>query len=81
MTTRLAAAAFHARVRRDGRRRRDLCLWPCGVGCAWVEPVADLPHIGATPGPIGVDLLWIPLGAGVHVVRVSGKVFEAASGC
>ena len=64
---------------RDGRRRRDLCLWPCGVGCAWVEPVADLPHIGATPGPIGVDLLWIPLGAGAHVVRVSGKVFEAAS--
>jgi len=44
-----------------------------------VEPVADLPRIGATPGPIGVDLLWIPLGAGAHVVRVSGKVFEACS--
>ncbi len=29
--------------------------------------------------PIGVDLLWIPLGAGAHVVRVSGRVFEAAS--
>jgi hypothetical protein len=26
-----------------------------------------------------VDLLWIPLGAGAHVVRVSGKVFEAAA--
>jgi hypothetical protein len=25
-----------------------------------------------------VDLYWIPLGAGAHVVRVSGKVFEAA---
>jgi hypothetical protein len=26
-----------------------------------------------------VDLYWIPLGAGAHVVRVSGKVFEAGS--
>jgi hypothetical protein len=26
-----------------------------------------------------VDLYWIPLGAGAHVVRVSGKVFEAIS--
>src|ERR1700675_4154167 len=24
-----------------------------------------------------VDLYWIPLGAGAHVVRVSGKLFEA----
>src|SRR5438552_5140085 len=24
-----------------------------------------------------VDLYWIPLGAGAHVVRVSGKVYEA----
>jgi hypothetical protein len=30
--------------------------------------------------PLGaVDLYWIPLGAGAHVVRVSGKLFEAAS--
>jgi hypothetical protein len=27
----------------------------------------------------GVDLYWIPLGAGAHVVRVSGKLFEAAA--
>jgi hypothetical protein len=27
----------------------------------------------------GVYLYWIPLGAGAHVVRVSGKVFEALS--
>jgi len=28
--------------------------------------------------PVGsVDLYWIPLGAGAHVVRVSGSVFEA----
>jgi hypothetical protein len=26
-----------------------------------------------------VDLYWIPLGAGAHVVRTSGKLFEAAS--
>jgi hypothetical protein len=26
-----------------------------------------------------VDLYWIPLGAGAHVVRVTGRVFEAAS--
>jgi hypothetical protein len=26
-----------------------------------------------------VDLYWIPLGAGAHVVRLNGKVFEAAS--
>ncbi|MGB8860552.1 MAG: hypothetical protein WCC60_14930 [Ilumatobacteraceae bacterium] len=30
-------------------------------------------------GGAAVDLLWIPLGAGAHVVRVSGKLFEAAS--
>jgi len=29
------------------------------------------------PKSVGVDLLWIPLGAGGHVVRVNGKVFEA----
>jgi len=26
-----------------------------------------------------VDLYWIPLGAGAHVVRISGRLFEAAS--
>jgi hypothetical protein len=29
----------------------------------------------ATPG--AVDLYWIPLGAGAHVVRLSGKLYEA----
>jgi hypothetical protein len=28
----------------------------------------------------GVDLYWIPLGAGQHVVRLSGRLFEAISG-
>lgn len=27
--------------------------------------------------PSAVDLHWIPLGAGAHVVRLSGKVYEA----
>jgi hypothetical protein len=27
--------------------------------------------------PAGVDLYWIPLGAGAHVVRVSGALYEA----
>jgi hypothetical protein len=34
-------------------------------------------HEGAMRGD--VNLLWIPLGAGAHVVRFSGRVFEALS--
>lgn len=30
-------------------------------------------------GEVGVDLYWIPLGAGAHVVRMSGKAYEALS--
>ena len=29
--------------------------------------------------PASVDLYWIPLGAGAHVVRLSGRAFEALS--
>ena len=32
------------------------------------------PAVATRPG---VDLYWIPLGAGAHVVRISGKVYEA----
>ena len=32
-----------------------------------------------TTGIAAVDLYWIPLGAGQRVVRLSGKLFEAAS--
>ena len=28
-------------------------------------------------GPIGIDLFWLPLGAGGHSVRVNGRVYEA----
>ena len=42
-----------------------------------VESVCDS---GPALGPkAAVDLYWIPLGAGAHVVRISGKLFEAAS--
>ena len=34
---------------------------------------------GRTDEAASVDLLWIPLGAGAHVVRVSGWLFEAVS--
>ena len=35
---------------------------------------------GDQSGPCGaVDLYWIPLGAGAHVVRVSGRLFEGIS--
>lgn len=33
--------------------------------------------LSSTPEPGAVDLLWIPLGAGDHVVRVSGRIYEA----
>jgi hypothetical protein len=31
----------------------------------------------SSPVPGAVDLYWIPLGAGAHVVRLSGKLYEA----
>jgi hypothetical protein len=31
-------------------------------------------------GTTGVDLYWIPLGAGAHVVRMSGRLYEALKG-
>ncbi len=39
----------------------------------------DLQGHNASETRGAVDLYWIPLGAGAHVVRVSGKVFEAIS--
>jgi hypothetical protein len=37
--------------------------------------VPGVPDVASAPG--AVDLLWIPLGAGGHVVRWNGKVYEA----
>jgi len=33
--------------------------------------------VGSDSGEAGVDLYWLPLGAGGHSVRVNGRVFEA----
>jgi hypothetical protein len=33
--------------------------------------------MASTPAPGSVDLYWLPLGAGGHVVRWNGKVYEA----
>jgi hypothetical protein len=41
------------------------------------KQVRDSEH--APGSTAAVDLYWIPLGAGAHVVRISGKLFEAAS--
>ncbi len=41
-------------------------------------PDAESQPVAATVSA-AVDILWIPLGAGAHVVRASGKVFEAVS--
>jgi hypothetical protein len=40
---------------------------------------ATLSTVTTAHGEASVDLYWIPLGAGAHVVRLSGKVFEAIS--
>jgi hypothetical protein len=43
-------------------------------------PVALVDFVGSVfDDGVSVDLYWIPLGAGQHVVRISGKVFEAIS--
>ena len=33
----------------------------------------------SSPSTTGIDLYWLPLGAGGHSVRLNGKVFEASS--
>ena len=32
--------------------------------------------MASAPSPAGIDLYWLPLGAGGHYVRLNGKVFE-----
>ncbi len=44
----------------------------------------DYPHLRDSSHEVrassgAVDLYWIPLGAGAHIVRVTGKIFETAS--
>src|SRR5436190_16509113 len=45
---------------------------PTGLRPASAKRSADAEGVSAA-----VDLYWIPLGAGAHVVRVSGKAYEA----
>ena len=33
----------------------------------------------ASPAVTGIDLYWLPLGAGGHSVRLNGKLFEAVA--
>src|SRR5918994_5287706 len=42
-------------------------------------PARDAPPGGefASPALIGIDLYWLPLGAGGHSVRWNGRIFEA----
>jgi hypothetical protein len=35
--------------------------------------------MASTPPATGIDLYWLPLGAGGHSVRLNGKVFEAVA--
>ncbi len=37
----------------------------------------DLTKDDGEPGALGVDLYWLPLGAGGHSVRLNGRIFEA----
>ncbi len=46
------------------------------VGARLAQGVSDETRTSATRA---VDLYWIPLGAGANVVRISGRLFEAAS--
>ena len=48
------------------------------------DPTPSVARRGSAPvpgeaRPPGLDLYWIPLGAGARVVRVSGTVYEAVS--
>jgi hypothetical protein len=56
---------------------------PRSVAAAVVAPIRQSPadDTSAIRTPFGVDLYWIPLGAGGHSVRLNGKVFEAIAAC
>ena len=51
-----------------------------GVGRVIGDRVSESGSLTAEDAMRGaVDLLWIPLGAGAHVVRISGRIFEGSS--
>lgn len=44
-----------------------------------VEGVIELAEHDVSPATAGVDLYWLPLGAGGHCVRLNGRAFEAVA--
>jgi hypothetical protein len=56
---------------------------PRSAAAAVVAPVrqSTAGDTSAIRTRLGVDLYWIPLGAGGHSVRLNGKVFEAVAAC
>jgi hypothetical protein len=50
------------------------------LGRAEARPASSWPSDRHQPStPAGIDLYWLPLGAGGHSVRLNGKVFEAVA--
>ena len=49
------------------------------VDCNVKGPQPSTSASSKTPTGPGLDLYWIPLGAGHHVVRISGRIYEALS--
>ena len=50
------------------------------MGSGELEPrVTEVEALTASAPRASVDLYWIPLGAGEHIVRLSGRLFEAIS--
>jgi hypothetical protein len=47
-----------------------------GVRRRATRPAVD---VRAAPEPTGLDLYWIPLGAGARVVRTSGRIYESVA--
>ena len=60
---------FQARPR-EYEAARDALLRPSAARTGMTGPMAS-------PSVAGIDLYWLPLGAGGHSVRLNGKVFEA----
>jgi hypothetical protein len=60
-------------------RDRDV---PRGAGDALLRPGAariEATGLLASPAVAGIDLFWLPLGAGGHSVRLNGQIFEAVA--
>jgi hypothetical protein len=62
---------------------RDLGFAGMGFALLARRGATSAPRTPRSPSVVdelpGVNLYWLPLGAGAHVVRISGRVFEALS--